>query len=69
MLEVHQYGRQLIGFGLKDKALEVFKMNADKNKDTWPVHYGLARGYSAKGDYKSALKHLNKGFSKCAESS
>ncbi len=60
MLEVHQYGRQLLGLGLKDKALEVFKMNADKNKDTWPVHYGLARGYSAKGDYKSALKHLNK---------
>lgn len=60
MLEVHQYGRQLIGFGLKDKALEVFKMNAEKNKDTWPVHYGMARGYSAKGDYKNALKHLTK---------
>ncbi len=58
IFEVHQYGRQLIGFGLKDKALEVFKMNAEKNKDTWPVHYGLARAYSAKGEYKTALKHL-----------
>lgn len=56
----HQYGRQLIGFGLKDKAMEVFKENAKLNKDTWPVHYGLARGYSAKGDYKTALKHLKK---------
>ncbi len=60
IFEVHQYGRQLIGFGLKDKALDVFKMNAKKNKDQWPVHYGLARGYSAKGDYKTALKHLKK---------
>lgn len=60
IFEVHQYGRQLIGQGLKDKALDVFKMNAKKNKDTWPVHYGLARGYSAKGEYKTALKHLKK---------
>jgi len=60
ILEAHQYGRTLIGFGLKDKAIEVFKMNAKNNKDTWPVHYGLARGYSAKGDYKTALTHLNK---------
>ena len=59
ILQVHQYGRTLIGFGKKDKALEVFKMNAEKNKDTWPVHYGLARAYSAKGDYKTALKYLN----------
>ena len=60
VLEVHQLGRQLIGMGMKDKAVEVFEYNANKNKDTWPVHYGLARGYSAKGDYKKALKHLEK---------
>ncbi|WP_411768478.1 DUF2911 domain-containing protein [Winogradskyella sp. A3E31] len=60
VLQVHQYGRTLIANGDKDKALEVFKMNAENNKDTWPVHYGLARGYSAKGDYKTALKHLRK---------
>ncbi len=59
-LEAHQYGRQLISLGKKDKALEIFKMNAKKNKDTWPVHYGLARGYSAKGNFKTALKHLKK---------
>lgn len=58
VLELHQYGRQLIAVGLKDKALEVFKMNAKNNKDTWPVHYGMARGYSALGNYKTALKHL-----------
>ena len=58
VFEIHQYGRTLIGQGKKEKALEVFKMNAEKHKNTWPVDYGLARGYSANGDYKKALKHL-----------
>ncbi|MBL4663033.1 MAG: DUF2911 domain-containing protein [Flavobacteriaceae bacterium] len=60
VLEVHGLGRQLITMGMKDKALDVFKYNANKNENTWPVHYGLARGYSAKGDYKNALKQLKK---------
>ena len=60
ILEVHGLGRQLISMGMKDKAMEVFRYNADKNKDTWPVHYGLARAYSAMGDYKTALSHLEK---------
>ena len=58
IFEAHQYGRILIGKGKKDEALKVFKMNAEKHKDTWPVDYGLARGYSAIGDYGKALKHL-----------
>lgn len=58
VFEVHQYGRILIAQGKKDKALQVFKMNAEKHKNTWPVDVGLARGYSALGDYKKALKHL-----------
>ncbi len=58
IFEVHQYGRTLIGYGMKDKALEVFKLNADKHKNTWPVDYGLARGYSALGNYEKALEHL-----------
>lgn len=60
IIQIHQYGRTLIGQGKKEKALEVFKLNANNNKDTWPVHYGLARGYSALGDYKKAKKHLRK---------
>lgn len=58
IFEVHGYGRQLIAQGQKEKALEVFKMNSKNNKGQWPVDYGLARGYSAMGEYKIALKHL-----------
>lgn len=55
---IHQYGRQLIGAGQKEKALEIFKYNHKANNGTWPTNYGLARGYSALGNYKQALKYL-----------
>ena len=58
VFQIHGYGRQLIGQGQKEKAMEVFKMNAKKNKGQWPVDFGMARAYSAMGNYKSALKHL-----------
>ena len=55
---IHQYGRQLIGAGKNDKALEIFKYNHKKNDGAWPTNYGLARGYSAVGNYKQALKYM-----------
>ena len=55
---IHQYGRQLIGSGDNAKALEIFKYNHKTNKGAWPTNYGLARGYSASGDFKKALKYL-----------
>lgn len=55
---IHGYGRQLIVAGQKEKALEVFKYNHKANKGTWPTNYGLARGYSAVGNYKQAIKYL-----------
>ncbi|MEX0315782.1 MAG: DUF2911 domain-containing protein [Allomuricauda sp.] len=58
VFQVHGYGRQLIGQGKTKEALEIFKWNAKNHKGTWPVHYGLARGYSALGDNKSTIKHL-----------
>lgn len=64
VLEMHQIGRQFINFGLKEKALEVFKTNAKNNPETWPVDYGLARGYSALGDYDKALEHLKIAYSR-----
>ncbi|MBT8298162.1 MAG: DUF2911 domain-containing protein [Maribacter sp.] len=58
VFEIHGYGRQLIAQGQKIKAMEVFKMNAKKNKGQWPVDFGLARAHSAMGNHKTALKHL-----------
>jgi tetratricopeptide (TPR) repeat protein len=57
VFEIHQYGRQLLTQGKPKEALAVFERNAKRFGDTWPVHVGLARGFSAAGDYKEALKH------------
>jgi len=55
--DLHQYGRQLMAQGKKEEALKVFELNAKRHPNQWPVHVGLARGYSAVGRYKDALKH------------
>ncbi len=55
--QVHSYARQLVAQGQKTKALDVFKLNANKYPNQWPTNYGLARGYAANGDYKAALKY------------
>lgn len=54
---LHQYARQLLAQGKKQEAMKVWQINAKRFGDTWPVHVGLARGYSAMGDFKNALKH------------
>lgn len=55
MVELHQYGRRLIGLKRSAEALEVFKLNAKKNPKQFTTYVGLARGFSATGDYKNAL--------------
>lgn len=57
MLELHQYGRQLIKNKRPKEALEVFKLNAQKNPNVFTTDMGLARGYSANGDFANALKY------------
>jgi len=59
MIEVHQYGRQLLTQKKNKEALEIFKSNYDKNPNQFTTLMGLVRGYSANGDYKNALKYAN----------
>jgi tetratricopeptide (TPR) repeat protein len=56
-IEIHQYGRRLLAQNRAKDAMAVFQKNAERFREEWPVHVGLARGYSAMGDYKTALKH------------
>jgi len=55
--EIHQYGRQLLAQKKNKEALEVFKSNFGKNPNQFTTLMGLTRGYSANGDYKTALKY------------
>jgi tetratricopeptide (TPR) repeat protein len=56
-IDLHQYARQLLAKGQKQEALRIWQLNAKKHPNEWPVNAGLARGYSANGDYKQALKY------------
>lgn len=60
MIDLHQYGRQLVAQKKGKEALEVFKMNYDKNPDQFTTLVGMTRGYSAVGDFKNALKYAQK---------
>ena len=59
VIAIHQYGRGLLNAGQKEKAMEVFKFNAQKNlaTDKFTPNVGLARGYTALGDTKNAIKY------------
>ncbi|TDX00611.1 DUF2911 domain-containing protein [Dinghuibacter silviterrae] len=57
MAELHQYGRQLLTEKKPKEALEVFTVNYKKNPGQFTTLMGMARGLSANGNYKEALKY------------
>ncbi|MBD0353320.1 MAG: DUF2911 domain-containing protein, partial [Flavisolibacter sp.] len=57
MQDLHQYGRSLLQQQKNKEALEVFKANYQKKPNQFTTLVGLARGYSANGDFKNALKY------------
>lgn len=58
--EIHQYGRRMLTEKRRERAMEIFQLNARRHPDAWPVNYGLARGYSALGKFPAALEALQK---------
>ena len=54
---IHQYGTSLIAAGKKDKAMAIFRMNRERHpEEKFVTDVGLARGYTALGDTKNAIK-------------
>jgi|SRR5579871_1468372 len=60
MLEVHQYGRQLLAEKKSKEAFDVFKMNYDKHPNEFTTNMGMVRAYSGIGNYKKALEFAQK---------
>jgi len=58
----YAYGRQLIGAHKADDAMEIFMDASKKWPDHWLAPHGLARAYSAKGDFKKALKYEEEAY-------
>jgi len=57
-LQLYVYARQLQGDKKQDEAMAVFQSTAKKFPDSWTSHLGLARVYSAKGDFNNAAKEV-----------
>lgn len=60
MQQIHQYGRSLLISKKTKEALDVFKLNFEKNPNQFTTLMGLVRGYSGVGDYKKALEYAEK---------
>jgi tetratricopeptide (TPR) repeat protein len=58
--ELHQYARQLLQENKAVEALEIFKINANKNPNQFTTYAGLARGYAANNNTKKALENAKK---------
>ncbi len=61
------YGRILIGQKRTDKALDIFKASQKRYGDIFGVNSGLVNGYSAKGDFKNALKFAEKAIAQAPD--
>lgn len=58
--EIHGYARQLLAQKKSKEAFDAFKFNFDKHPNEFTTNVGMARGYSALGDYKKALTFAQK---------
>jgi hypothetical protein len=61
-IQIHGYARSLLAQGRKDDALKVFKKNAELHPDSWVVHVGLGRAYSAVGDFDKAVAEMQRAY-------
>jgi tetratricopeptide (TPR) repeat protein len=60
VVELQQFGRQLLAAKKPQAALEVFQFNYNKNPNQFTTLTGMARGLSANGEYAKALDFANK---------
>lgn len=57
-LQMHLFARQLQADNRQEEAFAIFRDNAKKYPNEWFVHTGLARMYSAQGDFDNATKEM-----------
>ena len=57
MADLHEYARQLLAQKKVKAAMEVFTLNYKQHPGQFTTLMGMARGYAASGDYKTALKY------------
>ncbi len=66
--QIHGYARTLVAQGRKDEAMKIFKKNAELHANSWIPQFGLARGYSAMGDFDKAVTYMQRAHEMAPES-
>ena len=61
--QLYFYGRQLQGEKKQEEAFALYRSNAKKFPDYWTSHVGMARVYSAQGDFDKAVKEIQAALS------
>lgn len=67
--KLYGLGRQLIGNKNIDEAFDIFKISKERFPDHWLSDHGLARAYSAKGNFKKAIEHEKVGLKRAPDGS
>lgn len=67
MQQLHNYARNLLLQHQDKQAFAVFKKNYDKNPNVFTTNMGMARGYSALGNYKEALNYARKALAQAPD--
>ena len=67
ILELHQYGRELMSQNKKDEAFMIFKKNYKKFKGAWPTTVGMTRVYSAKKNFSKALEYAEQALAQAPD--
>jgi tetratricopeptide (TPR) repeat protein len=66
-LQTHLFARQLQGQKRSEEAFVIYRENAKKHPDQWFVHTGLARMYSAQGNFDDAAKEMKVALAKAPD--
>jgi len=66
--QVHTFARGLQAQGRQDEALELFRLNMQKNPTSWVTHNEAARVAVARGDFVTAVKEMQVALSLSPES-
>lgn len=66
-VQLHQYAFQLKGEKKDDEAYAVWRKNFKEHPEYWLTHSGMARVYSAQGDFDNAVKEMKLAEAKAPE--
>lgn len=58
--ELNQFGYQLLGAGETQRAIEMFRLNLERNPNSWNVHDSLGEAYDRAGDTARAIELYSK---------